>query len=121
MKKQILLVVGLFFSLVMQSSAFKIIIIGGTHNHRFDYTYFDDEKCVCKGRGWNDCAITLNSHAAEKVIPGNKIVDAVLEMLDEGKTEGEFTFEDVLPVSFETDKEGVTTITTKEDYVTFNK
>ncbi len=121
MKKQILLVVGLLFSIVMQSSAFSILISGGGRNHRYDYTFFDDNKCVCKGRGWNECGFTFGSHVADKVIPGNKIVEAVLEMIDEGKTEGEFLFEEVLPVSYETDKEGVTTITTKEDYVTFKK
>lgn len=121
MKKQILLVVGLLFSIVMQSSAFKIIISGGGRNHKFDYTYLDNEKCICRGSGFVNCGVTLNSVVQEKVIPGDKLVETVLQMLDEGKTKGEFTFEGILPVSFETDKEGVTTITTEEDYVTIEK
>lgn len=121
MKKQLLLFFGLLLGLAMDSSAFYIVIKGGTRDHKFDYIFLSDQKCICRGSGTNDCMVTASSVVQNRTIAGPRIVGPVFEAYDSGKRSGSFVVDGVLPVSWKVNANEEIEITTKEDYVVIKK
>lgn len=119
MKKQLLILFSLLLIAVMNASAFVIIMHGGSQDRKYKTIILTNQKLVCRGKGFEPCPLDLLVKSNEKKINLEDVVGLVQEQWDAGKKSGELVFDDVLPVTWDTDNDDEITITTKEDEVIF--
>ena len=105
----------------MDASAYIIIMHGGSASQKYKTIIYTPDKLVCRGSGYAPCPIDFFVKNNEKTVPVQEIVDVIFERWNSGEKSGEMVYEDVIPVTWETDKDDEITITTKEDEVIFKK
>ncbi len=121
MKKQLLILFSFLLIAAMNASAYIIIMHGGSPSQKYKTIIYTPDKLVCRGSGYTPCPFDFFVKANEKIVPVQGIVDAILERWKAEEKSGEMVYEDLIPVTWETDKDDEITITTKEDEVIFKK
>ena len=121
MKKQLLILFSFLLIAVMDASAYIIIMSGGSPTLKFKTIISTPDKLICRGTGFIPCPVDFAVKNNEKTVPVQGIVNEIFERWNSGEKSGEMVYEDVIPVTWETDKDDEITITTKEDEVIFKK
>lgn len=121
MKKQLLILFSFLLVAVMDTSAYIIIMHGGSPSQKYKTIVYTPDKLVCRGTGYAPCPVDFFVKAQTKTVPVQGIVDVILDRWNAGDKSGEMVYEDLIPVTWETDQDDEITITTKEDEVIFKK
>ena len=121
MKKIFFILFSVFALLASNASAYKIILQGGTRDHRFHYVYSDENRTECRGRGNLGCIMIGGTNIGGIRITFQDVTDYVQAKLDKGENKGEVMYKELLPVAWSTDAEGTTEINIKEVGTIFNK
>ncbi len=109
MKKRIFATLLLLASIAFESSAYTILISGGGKNQRFYRIFISDKTAQCTGNGNNKCFLLEGTISTPtKTIKHNiqNVVDFVFSQVNNGNVNGEETFENDLPVSWKSERDG---------------
>ncbi len=120
MKKRIFATLLLLASIAFESSAYTILISGGGKNQRFYRIYISDNTAQCTGNGNNKCFLLEGTVSAQKnTIKHNvqNVVDFVFSQVKIGNVNGEETFENDLPVSWKSLRDGNVEINVEDGVV----
>lgn len=117
MKKNLSLLLLLLVSVIHESSAWTILVTGGGRHQRFDRVYCTENHAECTGSGSLTCfPLKGMSTGLTRTIkhPIENVVNYVFDEVEKGNVNGQTNYENDLPLSWTSLKDGNVEITIQE-------